>query len=246
MRTSISHFISFITMVVISVFICFIFIEISFRDRIIIRNLDSINYYQDAYDNIILKIEQNIINEDIKEDYKDYITLEIIKKDIKSIINRQYKVSHYNDFYNIISKYTTDTDISKKYAIMVDDIYANNIFPISEYKIINRVYIKTRNCLIYSLVFLSIIMILELALYIINNNLKYNKITILSSSILLIFPFIFLNISQTFRHFVYTNSYYTNFFVKIINNIVNSLFIIGLIIVLVIFVLKLSNKKSKK
>ena len=245
MKTSISHIISFICMILISILTIFIVFEISIRDNILIKKLDNSYYYKDAYDNIIYNIDKSIVNEEIKEDYKKIISEELVMNDVKKIITTRNDVSHYSNFYDIISKYSSDTEICDKYATLVNNIYSKSIFPTREYKLIKKLYIRTKNCISYILVLISIIMMLELGLYIINNNFKFNLITLISSSILNMIPFIFINILGIFRYFFYTNSYFTNSLVGIVNFNINILFILGLVVLVMLLIFKTLKRKSR-
>ena len=143
MKSSVSHVLSFITTLLFTLLIAFIFIEFNLRHSILINKLNSINYYNSAYNTIVSKVDNFIVNEEIKEKYKDFITKDIIKKDVNSIISKtDYNISHYDDFYKIINEYSSDVDICEKYSKEIDSIYTNNIFPINEYKLINKFYAK--------------------------------------------------------------------------------------------------------
>ena len=244
MKSSISHIISFLSMILISALLIFIVFEINIRDSIIIKKLNSINYYESAYKNIIFNIDKNIVNEEIKKEYKDLITVTLIKDDIKKIIERDISVSHYNTFYTIINRYSSDNEICDKYATSVDTSYINNIFPTREYKLIKKVYMNTKTLLVYIFTFISMIMILELAIYIINKNFKYNKISIISSSLLIMCPFIFMKILGIFKDFFYTNDYYTEFLNTMINSGINTLFIMGLIVIIIFLIKEILSRKK--
>lgn len=245
MKNSISHILSFITTLLLTILIFFVFIELNLRNSILIKSLNNINYYEEAYNTIISKVDDFIINEEVKEKFKESISKDIIKNDINNIIiKKQYDISHYDEFYNIISEYSTDIEICEKYASEINKIYKSNIFPINEYKMLSKFYIKTTDFIIYSLMISGIIVLFEFITFIINKNLKYSKISVLASSIIMILPFIFVRTTNIFNNFIYTNNYYTNFLIKILNNIKNSLFIVGLIIIIVIFLNELHKNRK--
>lgn len=245
MKSIISNVISFISMLLIIFVVSFVLIQISFRDRFLIKSLSNINYYKQAHNNIIQKLNYEIVNEEIKLEYEKYITIDMIKKDIRRIISSKDGISRYKDFYDIIEKHTTDIEICKKYASNVNDVYTNNLFPLREYKIINKLYIKTNECIMYTSVLISIIVVFELLLLIINNSLKYNKVALLASGILFTIPFLFIWISGIFNSFIYTNKYYTKFLIGLVGNIKNSLFLVGLIIIITLCIIELFNRKRK-
>ena len=245
MKNSISHIISFISMILITFYALFIIVEIGIRRSVLIDKLDETDYYESAYENIILNLDKSITNEDIRNEYKKYITIDMIKRDIIGIIIER-NISHYDNFYKLVSKYSADKEVCSKNASIINNIYLNNIFPTKEYKLINKIYIKTKCLILYIGVLTSTVLILQLGLYIINKNFKYNKISLLSSAILNIFPFIFVNITGILNNVVYVNSYYTKFLFSIFDSTIRYLFVIGFIIILMYLVSSVIKKESKK
>ena len=234
MRASISHIITFITIVLIVFLIFFLDLQFNIRNTILINDLERINYIDDAYNNILKKIDQNIVNDDIKEKYKNYITKDMINNDLsKIIISKDFNIGHLNEFYKIIREYTNDDIICSKYSSIINNVYVKNIFPINEYKLISIIYIKIDSLIIYSFIIINIIVILELFLYILNRNLYFNSITILSSGLIIILLKLFLSMTSLLKTFIYTNSYYTKFLLKVINDIANYSFILGIIIIVI-------------
>ena len=244
MKNSISHILSFISMILIFILVSFILIELNLRYTLLNYNLVKINYYEDAYNNIILNIDQTIQNKEIKKLYKEYINKDIVKRDIKKIIkNKNYNISHYEDFYKVMSNYTDDLKVCENYTKVIDKIYSDNIFSIREYKLLNKLYLDNTNFLMYILFLITIIIILQFIIFIINKNLKYNILSLFSSGILMIIPFIYINITQIFKSFIYTNMYYTNFLLCIINSIKNLLCLFGLFIIVIISVCRFYKKR---
>ena len=248
MKTSISHTLNFILMIILYFTIFFSVYEVSISKKNIIKLLDD-NYYNDSYNNIIKKIDNYIVNHEVLELYNKYRSKEMIREDINIIINNIYQknnqLSKYDEFYKIINSYTNDTEISNIYATNINNIYLKNILPISELTSINKTYIGNTSSLFISIILSSIIVILSVILFLINKNFKYYKISLLSVSMLLLIPKML--VSTLFSNFQYTNQYFTHLLLKIINSIVNILSIIGLItIILLIFNYLKRLVKNKK
>ena len=64
--------------------------------------------------------------------------------------------------------------------------------------------------------------------------------------ILLLMPFIIIKVTGILKYFKYTNIYYTNFFTSIINEITLSLFILGIVVLIIIYIVKLLYKRNSK
>ena len=248
MKTSISHLLNFILMIILYFTILFSVYEVSISKKNIIKLLND-NYYNNSYNNIISEIDNYIVNNEVLELYNKYLSKEMVKEDINIIINNIYQknnqLSKYNDFYKIINSYTDDTEICDIYANNINNIYIKNILPISEVTLINKTYIGRTSSLFISIILSSIVVILSVILFLINKNFKYYKISLLSVSMLLLIPKML--VSTLFSNFQYTNQYFTHLLLKIINSIVNILSIIGLItIILLIFNYLKRLVKNKK
>lgn len=248
MKTSISHLLNFILMIILYFTILFSVYEVSISKKNIIKLLND-NYYNNSYNNIMSEIDNYIVNNEVLELYNKYLSKEMVKEDINIIINNIYQknnqLSKYNDFYKIINSYTDDTEICDIYATNINNIYLKNIFPISELTLINKTYIGNTSSLFISIILSSIVVILSVILFLINKNFKYYKISLLSVSMLLLIPKML--VSTLFSNFQYTNQYFTHLLLKIINSIVNILSIIGLItIILLIFNYLKRLVKNKK
>lgn len=244
MKNSISHILSFILMILLSFLIIFVVFEISLSKKNILNILNGVNYYTLAQKNIFTKIDDEIVNSEISESYKEYFSIEVIKKDINNILNEEYDISHYNDLDKIINEYSNDEKINQKYTTIVDTIYKKNIFPINEYKLISKLKLNTEQVLFVSIILILLIVFIGSAILIFNKNIYFYKVIILSTSILLLIPSILVRMLNIFKHFIYSNTYYTKFILGIINNITNSLFIIGIILLIVLLVSYfIKNKK---
>ena len=239
MKSSITNFISFIIM---SVFVCilaFISYEISIREKVLLKRMDNCDYYDRAYKNIDSKLDDFIINEDIKRSYSDYITKDLVTKDINLLISQSYEkkpsISRYNDFYKIIEKYTQDDDVKKVYSNKINDIYSSNLVPTQELSLINIFYMSTSSVIFIVISFMTLCIGLVFLLFFINKNLNFIKPILVGVSVLCVIPFV-VKLLGLFNGFIYTNVYYTDFLLGIIDGIVNVMFIISIVITFILTV----------
>ena len=240
MKSSISHVFAFVLMLTIFFFIAFISFEVSISNKVILFNLDRINYYDYAYGSINKNIKEYVVNDDLLDDYNKYITKDMIKEDVTKLINGE-EVNHYLDFYDIVEKHDDNPDIDDLYAKNINKIYNNNIFPSKEFSYINK--IKTKLDMIpIILIFVAIIVTLSVVLKYMNDKKKYINISIIGSFILLVIPFIF---RLFIRRVLYGNVYYTAFIKSIIDtNLVMYIIIVLVIVVGLIIKEKISKKKA--
>lgn len=244
MKNSINYILSFILMCLSSFLIMFIVIQYSLNTTNILKILKKVDYYDLARENIISKIDEVVINHEVSDAYIDYFSNDLIKYDIVKILNKNDNISHYDNLIGIIDKYTNDNIVKEKYTKIIDSIYINNIFPIKEYNLIDNIKLDANKTLFISLVIIISIVFLSSLLFIKNRNLKYHKISLISTSMLLLLPFIFVNILNIFQNFIYTNKYYTSFIFGIISNITKNLFIIAIIILVLYFIFNIIKTKS--
>ena len=241
MKSSIIHVLSFTLMIILTIFTLFISLESTLTKKSILNNLNKINYYDLAFNNIKEEVSNFVINKEIKNKYLEYFTINMIKSDIKNIINGK-SVNRYIDLYNIIDSYTNDISINKRYAKEINDIYTYNLFPTREYNMINKLYLN--NKLFITISVITIIILISVILLILNKDKKFLKTSILSSSILLLCPYLVIKIFNIFDKFVYTNSYFSKFFITLIDNFTFKLFITGLIVIILLIINKLLNHDS--
>lgn len=247
MKNSISHLLAFILMIILSVTIFFVLGEKELRASVITDKLENDNYYYKIYGTILSKIDDYVVNTEVMELYKDYLSVAMIKDDINKSINNAYdennlKVSRYNDFYKIINNYSKDSTISKKYAEGIDKIYSNNLFPTRELTLIHKFYVPSTEVLFILVVSLLICLGLWFILFLINNNFKFHIISLLSTSIILILPNIFIKFFGVFDNFVYTNEYYTDVLISIVNDTIASSCLVGLVIIVLLIAYKAIKK----
>lgn len=250
-KNSINHILSFILMITITCLLVFIIFEYNLSLRSINKNMYNMNYYNKVYDNVIEKINDFIILEDVQELYKNYLTIDLIKEDITKItkniyISSEYKISRYNEFYKLIYDYCEDEEVSKKYATEINDIYRENLFPAMPFKLIKKLYLKPifQALIIFYLVIISLF--IGYFLYLFNKSYKYIITSILGTSILIILPNIFIRIFKIFNGFLYTNEYFTKVILNIVYNTFNTLNIIGFFIILFIFMWWITKRFRKE
>ena len=244
MKSSISNLISFVIMCIITLVLLFLSFESHLTRKYINNTLDKQDFYKEAYGNIINKIDDFIVNDDVRKSYEEYITLDMVKNDVKSTLNNIYlkkeQLSKYDEFYNIIGKYSNDEAIKKVYATNINDIYLNNLFPKTEFSLIYKLYISLDTTIFISISTMIVAIALSLALYFINRNLKFFISIFTGVCFIGIVPFIF-KVFGLFKNFIYTNNYYTKFLLSIVNGTINYLFISSIIIVISLLLYKIKN-----
>lgn len=246
MKKIISYILSFIIYISSLLILCILVFNNELSIKQTQNILDKTNYYEKAIKNINKKINIIVIEENLSKEYNNYFNKTMIKKDINELLlNKQTQISHYEELYKIIDKYDISKETKDKYTKKIDEIYQKNIFPIKEYKIINKLYLNNTQSLYLSIILVLIIFFISTILLLINKNIYYHKISILALSISLILPKILLTLFNIFKNFVYSNTYFTNYFLKILYNIENKLFIIGLLIMIIILINKVINLRTK-
>lgn len=246
MKKTLSYILSFIiylsSLLIVSILI--------FNNELSIKQtkniLDKTNYYENALTNINKKIDTIVIDENLSKEYNNYFNKSMIIKDINTLLkDKETEISHYDKLYKIIEKYDISKESKDKYTKKIDEIYQKNIFPIKEYRIINKLYLNNNQSLYLSIILVLITFFTSIVLLLINKNIYYHKISMLALSITLIMPKVLLTLFNIFKNFVYSNTYFTNYFLKILYNIENKLFIIGLLIILLILLNKIINSRTK-
>lgn len=250
MKNSISHILSFILMILIILTVCFVVGEKELRAKYIFKNLENINYYEKSYASILSHIDDYIVNSEVKELYDEYFTINIVKSDIRKIVNKvakdeNYTITRYNDLYKIINSYLDDPEINMKYADGINDLYVKNLFPSREYSLIHKLYAKSTDVLFVAIASSIGVLAISLLLFVINKNFKFHIISLMSAGIVFLLPLLFLEIFGIFDNFIYTNKYYTEFLLSIVNNFSYSLFITGLVIFIMLITYKLIKEKLK-
>lgn len=195
MRKVISNVISFITSILL--FSLLLIVSIKFESSRFYINIDRINYYDKAYNSIVNEISNSIINEEIKNDYLNIISLDQVKYDVDNSING-IGFNNYKMFENVIKKYSKDKTIIDKYSSLVNDIYENNVYSEKIIKF-NELFNKFESKIIMiSIILLIVIILFEIVLYLINKNVKYIYNNLLSFSIYGILSFLVLILINNF------------------------------------------------
>lgn len=224
MKKILIHFNTFIMFVLTVLFIFFIEFEIEIRPNNIITNLEKINYYQKAYSNILQEFDYVIVNNELKEEIINYYTFDDSKKDINLIV-RGNNIDHYHEIKEIVSKYSKDEKVIYKYSKEINDLINKNIFMIDEYHTLNKFYLIIFDCLYIIIIFIIIQMILIIINYFLSKNFSFIKVILLSSSIFIGLPKLFINLSGIINNFTYGNKYFSELLIFGINNFINELFI---------------------
>ena len=79
MKSSIIHVLSFTLMIILTIFTLFISLESTLTKKSILNNLNKINYYDLAFNNIKEEVSDFVINKEIKNKYLEYFTINMIK-----------------------------------------------------------------------------------------------------------------------------------------------------------------------
>ena len=224
MKKILIHFNTFIIFVLTILFIFFIEFEIEIRPNNIITNLEKINYYQKAYSNILQEFDYVIVNNELKDEIINYYTFDNSKKDINLIV-RGNNIDHYYEIKEIVSKYSKDEKVIYKYSKEINDLINKNIFMIDEYHTLNKFYLNIFDCIYIIIIFIIIQMILIIINYFLSKNFSFIKIILLSSSIFIGLPKLFINLSGIINNFTYGNKYFSELLIFGINNYINELFI---------------------
>lgn len=224
MKKILIHFNTFIMFVLTVLFIFFIEIEIEIRPNNIITNLENINYYQKAYSNILQEFDNIIVNSELKEEIINYYTFDDNKKDINLIV-RGNNIDHYYEIKEIVSKYSKDEKVINKYSKEINELINKNIFMVDEYHVLNKFYLNIYDCLYIIIIFVIIQMFLIIINYFLSKNFSFIKVILLSSSILIGLPKLFINFSGIINNFTYGNKYFSELIIFLINNFINELFI---------------------
>ena len=245
MKSSINHVLAFILMILLIFISTFISIKIAFSSKNVIRVLENSEYYEKSYSNIHKEIDNYVINDELNDLYKKHITKDLIEKDINSIISNFYSkkesnINRYDEFYQIFIKYNKDKDMGKTYASEINDIYTKNIFPTSEFNLLNKFYFGSLDLLFVLIISTVAVLFISTILAFTSKKYKYHLYSLSGYSIFIIIVNILIKI--LFRNFMYTNEYFTKFLLSIVSNIFTYQLAIAIIIILGILILKKLKK----
>lgn len=247
MRKVLLSLLSFILMVILSISCMFIIYEINVSKKSVLKQMDNIQYYQKAYKNIITKVSDYVINEELENEYKKIITIDRVKVDILKSINNVYDDTKYNvsikeELNEVIKKYDIkDSNIIKTHTDGINEIYVNNLFLTKEFKLIKKYTLDFETLMLITYVAIFFLLAITLIL-----DKQYLKISLISTSITLVMPMIYLNLFNIIKNFQYSNSYYTELILTIIESIYFELGLISIVIIIFIILYKLLNLKKCK
>ena len=112
MKSSISHVFAFVLMLTIFFFIAFISFEVSVSNKVLLFNLDRINYYEYAYGSINKNIKEYVVNDDLLnalgEEFKNYYESNVEYDDANRTIKLSVNVKDYEKAMKIVNKYNKE------------------------------------------------------------------------------------------------------------------------------------------
>ena len=235
--------------------ITFLFIIYSsiFTEKDILNNLEETNYYEHVYNDIKEKLKMELPNDELSYVYDNYLSIDQIKKDIKTILENYYiksKDGIEKEFYDYVIAHFDQTDNHiKSLASSLSKIYYNNLFSIDQLdSVISKLPLKnSARAISFVLIFISILII---AIFIKNIGI-YNSFII--SGLLLVLPKLFVTIDDILINFYYYNNSLSYFVKNYAYSIINQLstygfilLVIGLIGQIMHFVFKLKLTKKVK
>ena len=118
--------------------VTFFFIVYSnvFTEKDILNNLEETNYYEYVLNDIKTKLKLELPNDDLEFIYENYLSIDQIKKDIKTILENYYVKGKNNieqEFYEYVIVHFDETDAHiNDLAKSLSKIYYNNLFSINE------------------------------------------------------------------------------------------------------------------
>lgn len=228
MKKIINHIITFIIMVLLIILSIFIVYQKEISINKISKDLDKINYYQKSYSNILKEIDEYIINIELKDDIINYYTQDKAKTDIIDIINGK-EINYYDNLKEIVKKHSNEDNIINDYTTQINKKIINNLFMNEEYKLLSKTRLNTNDTIFIIFIIIILITILLFINYIISKKILFES-AILSLGLFITIPKVFLILTNILDNFIYTNIYFSELILLIINNIVNILFILGLFI----------------
>ena len=241
MKNKLSYLLSFAIMIVLFLLIVYVGFEISIRSVIVKHNIESVDYYDKAYENIRKEISNYVVNEDILKDYLGFIDKEMIIEDVNLLIKRNI-VDHKEDFYKIISLYDTNEEICELYANSINNIYKNNLFPSKEYGLINVLKLR-QDFIPFFVIFIVLLSTMNAILKCITDKKRFIDIALIGTSIMV---FMLLIVRHYLKGLYYVNDYFTLLIKKIIDtNVYIDIFILVIILLAIMTYRKLSSKIVK-
>jgi len=221
--------------ILLSILIIISFILMSYSRLLseteVLNKLDEMNYYDYAYKEINSKLELELPNKDLSYVYKDYVTKERIKEDVRSILDNYYNKENdsiKSNFYNnVIKKFKNNGDNNIKSLVnSLSDTYYNNLFRIDKLnKVIKFLPLKDSS---KGLSFVLLAVTIFLIISFIKDISIYNSFVV--SGLIFLMPKIFIHFKNIIKNFYYYNNT-LSYFIKMYGyNIINTYFKYGLIL----------------
>lgn len=254
MKNIISHIIAFLLSLFLFLVLAFLFLQIELRASLVSKTLNKLGYVEQISKVISEKIDNYIMNDELKKVYLAYINEDLIKNDLNEILANIYSsqdstINHYRPLYHIVSEYSKNELLRKEYATEVDNIYTKNIFPQKEFQLIHQLYLKTKDVILIFGATLICLIIFYALLYILNKNWYFHITSLLATGILCLLPFITIKFFHVFDNIIYNNAIITEFFLQIPYHIAQNLLYVSIgifLISLAYILLKKGLFKPKK
>lgn len=266
MKKIISHILNLI--LIVCIFLSIILLIISntiLNKKYILKVLDTNNYYERIYNNIISSFESNLIPSGIEEEIiSKLINQEIVTKDIHNIINHVYnheeliintnniRINFNNEVNNILETNNRIASIEEQDNIKtlenaLADIYEDELIYIKEVITpISQYYSMINNLVKASEIILLLIILNLIAIhkFIIKEASKNLSRVLLSVG--LINTIIYLAIHNKFNHVLLINKVFSDCLKAIIANMLNYILISGIILMIISLGIMLINIKKNK
>ena len=202
-------------------------------ENAILASLDEIGYYDYAKEDIMKKLEMELPNKELKFSYDKYVTKELIKKDIKTILNNYYNKSDNNikkDFYdNVIINFNESDENIKSLVNNLASTYYNNLFRVDKLdKVIDDLPLKD-SYRGFSFVFFTATLLL-IALFIENTSV-YNSF--IASGFIFLIPKALVKLSDVLKDFYYYNNSLSYFIKMYSYNIIDTYFKYGIVLIVI-------------
>lgn len=231
MKKLFGYFLSFTLMINLAILLIFNIFSLSISKPTLLYYLNNSNYYDKVKIEIDNKIKDYVYEEDLKKDYSQYFSKTIIKNDINKLLNNG-NINHIENLKEIVSIYTSDKEIIDSYSSNINNIYIENLFPISTYNYLQNFSFKIDKILIIDILLLISIILTITYLFLLKYEEFYIKNSFMSLSFFLLFIHFF---TKLIYYKVNINNIYLSFLLEMNLNIY---LIIGLLIISIMLISK--------
>ena len=220
------------------------------------------NYYETATIQIKQNLEHQIANEDLKKAITSVITEEKIKtdvdkmiqslfkkKDIRNEIKDEIKIEFQSTMKNILKDQSFDEKSFNDLVNTLTNSYMKDLFPYSEYMLLQNKLIPISYLLLMSFFFLLMLVLSVMVSLFINKKrpLEIFYRSNFFSGILMICPFCFCHLYSLFKNFYYSNVYFSLYIKETFYTVVNLLGLFGIVLIISTIILEIySMRKGKK